>query len=312
MPRNGTINKKFSTFLFFPYINPSFIVTPRYQAFVLTGGFMHPNIVEIGPFVIHWYGLLLSLSFLLGIYLSMYRAEKRGINKDVIMDISIMVVLCAILGSRFQYVVTHVEEFQGHWLDVLNPVQSDGTVGIGGLSMLGGVVLSIVGLVVFARIKKISLLVLGDVFSPAFGLGIGLTRIGCFMVGCCFGKACDLPWGVVFPPHSIPASIPELAGHAIHPTQLYSSLYGWIIFTTLLLLDRKRRFPGFVMAVFFMMYGVARFLVDFVRYYNDSLFTAFGQTWTINQAISVVMFFIGLFMLIFLPRLQSSSEAAEG
>ena len=268
---------------------------------------MHPNIVEIGPFVIHWYGLLLSLSFLLGIYLSMARAEKRGVNKDAMMDLAIVVVLCAVIGARFQYVVTHIEEFQGHWLDVLNPVQSDGTVGIGGLSMLGGVLLSIVGILVFSRIKKLPLLVLGDIVSPAFGLGIGLTRIGCFMVGCCFGKACGLPWGVVFPPNSIPAAIPELAGQPIHPTQLYSSLYGWIIFTALMLLDRKRRFPGFILAVFFMMYGVARFLVDFVRYYNDSLFTFLGQTWTINQAICLGMFIVGLIMLILLPRRLSTT-----
>ena len=52
---------------------------------------MHPNIIEIGPFVIHWYGLLLSLSFLLGIFLSMYRAEKRGVNKDLVIDVAIVV-----------------------------------------------------------------------------------------------------------------------------------------------------------------------------------------------------------------------------
>ncbi|MBN2102764.1 prolipoprotein diacylglyceryl transferase [bacterium] len=272
---------------------------------------MHPNIVEIGPFVIHWYGLLLSLSFLLGIYLSMYRAEKRGVNKESIMDLAIVVVLCAVIGARFQYVVTHLEEFRGHWLDALNPVQSDGSVGLGGLSMLGGVLLSIIGLILFSRIKKLSILTLGDIVTPAFGLGIGLTRIGCFMVGCCFGKSCDLPWGVIFPPDSIPAAIPELAGQPIHPTQLYSSLYGWIIFATLLLLDRKRRFSGFVMAVFFMMYGVARFSVDFVRYYNDSLFTAFGQTWTINQAISLGMFLTGFLMLIFLSRRKPTFTKAE-
>lgn len=263
---------------------------------------MHPNIIEIGPIVIHWYGLMLSLSFLLGIYLSMYRAEKRGVDKNAIMDLSIVIVLCAVIGSRLLYVFTHIPEFQGHWFDIINPVQSDGTVGIGGLSMLGGVVLSIIGIVVFSHIKKISLLMLGDIVAPAFGLGIGLTRIGCFMVGCCFGKICHQPWGVVFPMNSIPSSIPELAGQHIHPTQLYSSLYGWIIFVTVLLLDRKRRFSGFILGVFFMMYGVARFSVDFVRYYNDSLFTLFNQTWTINQAISLAMFVTGLLMVLLLPR----------
>ena len=88
--------------------------------------------------------------------------------------------------------------------------------------------------------------------------------------------------------------------------------YGWIILVTLLLLDRKRRVQGFIMAVFFMMYGVARFLVDFVRYYNYSLFEAFGVTWTINQAISLGMFIAGLLMLILLPRFHSKSTVADG
>ncbi|MBN1779944.1 prolipoprotein diacylglyceryl transferase [bacterium] len=268
---------------------------------------MHPNIVQIGPFVIHWYGLMLSLSFLFGIYLSMFRATKRGVDKNAIMDLAIIIVLCAIVGSRLQYVLTHLEEFSGHWLDVINPVQSDGTVGIGGLSMLGGVLLSIAGLIVFAWVKKLNLLVLGDIVSPGFGLGIGLTRIGCFMVGCCFGKVCHHPWGVVFPSHSIPASISELAGQPIHPTQLYASLYGWVILATVLLLDRKRRFNGFILSVFFIMYGVARFLVDFVRYYNDSLFPLFGRLWTVNQAISAGMVLAGILMLVFLPRENKTS-----
>jgi phosphatidylglycerol:prolipoprotein diacylglycerol transferase len=263
---------------------------------------MHPNIVEIGPVVIHWYGLMLSLSLLLGIYLSIYRAKKRHVDEDIIVNLAIIIVLCAVIGSRFQYVVTHVDEFRGHWWDVLNPVQSDGTIGIGGLSMLGGVLLSIIALIIYSRIVKKNFLIIGDILAPAFGLGIGLTRIGCFMVGCCFGKVCHHPWGVVFPRYSIPDAIPELAGQHIHPTQLYASIYGWIILATVLLLDRKKRFPGFILAVFFMMYGVARFLVDFVRYYNDSLFTLLGRTWTINQAISLAMFLAGLAMLIILPK----------
>jgi phosphatidylglycerol:prolipoprotein diacylglycerol transferase len=290
------------------------VFTPAflYGGYLLSGGFMHPNIVEIGPFVIHWYGLMLSLSFLIGIYLSMHRAEKRAVNKDAIMDLTIVIVLCAIVGSRLLYVVTHIEEFDRHWIDVINPVQSDGTVGIGGLSMLGGVVLSLAGIFIFSRLKKIPILILGDIIAPAFALGIALTRIGCFMVGCCFGEICHLPWGVVFPEGSIPDSIPGLAGQPIHPTQLYSSLYGFIIFATLLLSDRKRHSEGFVLGVFFIMYGIARFCVDFVRYYNDSLFQAFGYTWTINQAISLFMFLAGLFIVFVLPRWKRGKQVPEG
>ena len=64
--------------------------------------------------------------------------------------------------------------------------------------------------------------------APTVGLGIGLGRIGCFLNGCCFGTPTDLPWGVTFPEGSIPDYI--FHNQAIHPAQLYSSLYGFALF----------------------------------------------------------------------------------
>jgi phosphatidylglycerol---prolipoprotein diacylglyceryl transferase len=247
---------------------------------------MHPVLLKLGRLEIFAYGVMLALSFLIGIFWAMRRAEKRGMDKNLIMDLSVLIAISAILGSRFLYVVTHISEFKGRWLDTINPLQSTGEIGIAGLSMLGGVVLAIAVVIVFAKKKKMNLLVLCDVLSPMFALGLFLTRIGCFLNGCCFGKPCDLPWGMVFPLISPAGS--TFQGVHIHPTQLYSSIAGLILTIFLLWLDRKPRFDGFITAMFFIAYGAGRFLVDFLRYYETP-----GQ-FNINQIISALMFAAGV------------------
>ena len=264
---------------------------------------MHPVLIRLGRFVISSYGLLLALSFMLGIYWSMHRAKRRGIDQNKVMDLALIIVFCAIAGSRAMYVVTHLEEFRGRWLDTFNPFQSSGQIGLAGLTMLGGVVLSLIALVIYCKLKKINILRLCDVLAPAFGLGIFLTRIGCFLTGCCYGKPCNLPWGVRFPLASPAGSDPELQGLLLHPTQLYSSLYGLAIMGILVWIDRKERPDGVVMAAFFMMYGIARFLIDFVRAYEESVkVVLFGYGFTFNQVISFLMFCGGLTILLIVRK----------
>jgi phosphatidylglycerol:prolipoprotein diacylglycerol transferase len=253
---------------------------------------MYPNLIKIGRFEIHAYGVMLAISFLLGIYWAIRRAQKRDLDRNAVMDISLLVVFCALIGSRALYVFTHMYEFKSNWLDTINPFPSTGGVGISGLTMLGGVVLSIIAIVVFCWIKKINIFKLCDTVAPAFALGIFITRIGCFLNGCCFGKPCDLPWGVVFPRYSPAGSM--LQNIHLHPTQIYSSLYGAVILIILVLLDRKKRFDGFLTSIFLMLYGMSRFLVNYVRYYESK------PSFNINQSISLVMFVFGLALVIYL------------
>ncbi len=257
---------------------------------------MLPVLFRLGRLEIHGYGLLLAVSFLVGIYWAMYRAQKRGLDRNKIMDMSLIIIISAVVGSRFFYVITHIDEFRGHWLDSISPFQSSGTIGIAGLSMLGGVVLAIAAILIYCRIKKLPLLKILDVMAPCFAMGLFLTRIGCFLNGCCFGKPSDLPWGIRFPLNSAAGSIFQ---ETIHPTQLYSSLYGLVILLVILILERKPRFTGFSAAVFFVMYGTGRFLVDWVRYYETSVtFSVLGTLFTFNQVISLCMALAGVIFLL--------------
>jgi phosphatidylglycerol:prolipoprotein diacylglycerol transferase len=209
------------------------------------------------------------------------------------MDAGLFIVVSANLGSRLFYVVTHLDEFRGRWLDTINPFQGSGEIGIAGLSMLGGVVLAIATVVVFCRVKKISILRFFDVATPALALGLALTRIGCFLNGCCFGKPGNQPWCLVFPENSPAGAM--LPGQHLHPTQLYSSLYDFCMLGFILWLDRNKRSDGVLAAAFFVLYGIFRIIIDFVRYYEASVqFQLFGVAFTFNQLISAIMVLSGI------------------
>jgi phosphatidylglycerol---prolipoprotein diacylglyceryl transferase len=261
---------------------------------------LHPYILKIGAFQLTSYGLLLALSFLFGIYFSIYRAKKRKINPDIIMDIGVLIIISAIVGSRALYVIFHLDEFSGHWTDTFNPFQSSGQIGIAGLTMLGGVLLSFLTGFIYLKIKKLPFLQFADLVIPSVAFGEFLTRIGCFLNGCCFGKPCyHGPFCVTFPPDSAAGSL--FQGVALIPTQLYTSAYALLIFIILLFIERWRTFDGFLLYWFLILYGIGRFVVDFYRYYEDSMIMATigGVPLSVNQGISLAFIFSGMVLLIF-------------
>jgi len=149
---------------------------------------MHPTLFHIFSFPVPSYGTMLALSFLSGILLSMYFAKKRGLDPNVVSDAGLYLIISAIVGARAYYVMTHFGEFRGNLLSIVNPYQ-DGRIGISGLVMYGGFIAAIVTTALFFKIKKLPILRYLDVFSPGVGVGIALTRIGCFLNGCCYGVA---------------------------------------------------------------------------------------------------------------------------
>lgn len=261
---------------------------------------MHPVIFKVGSFELRSYGLLLALSFLIGIFLAVRRAKKKGIDPNHIMDLSVILIVSAIVGSRLLYVLFHLDEFRGHWTDTFNPFQSSGQIGLAGLTLLGGVILCFISAFVYLRLKKLPFLKFADTIIPSVAFGEFLTRIGCYLNGCCFGISCEghSHFCVTFPPESAAGNM--FQGVPLIPTQLYSSAYGLIIFGLLLLLERYQKRDGFVLYLFLIFYGLARFVIDFYRFYESSM-VAFhiGQTGiSVNQFISLIMVLIGVLLLL--------------
>ncbi len=257
---------------------------------------MCPVLFKIGPVSIKSYGLFLVFAFIAGIILALWRGKKKGVRPEKIIDLTLLVLISSLVGSRFFYVVYHLDEFQGHFWDVINPFQSSGEIGIGGLSMMGGVVLSIVAGIIYLFLKKMPVWKIADIVAPSFALGLGFARIGCFLNGCCPGKVTDSFLGVVFPPDSFAGYF--FPGTRLLPTQLFESLAGFVIFSLLILSERFKTFEGFTFWLMLVFYSVWRFIIDFFRYYEQSMVVAsFGSIrFSANQVLSLLIFIISISM----------------
>jgi len=259
---------------------------------------MYPVLFKIGAFELRSYGLALAISVALGIWIAMKRAPRFGIKKETILDLAVIIMLAAIVGSRLWYVVYHVDEFRGQWLNTINPFQ-DGMIGIAGLSMIGGVVLAIISALAYAKIKKLNFLNLGDTMAPAFLLGEGIVRLGgCFLNGCCFGRPTENFLGIVFPPEGVAGSV--FPHTHLWPAQLFASALGFIGFALVLWLERKPIFSGFTFWLVFCYYSIDRFVVDQFRYYETPqvLATLGPITFNANHLLLLGLFLVSGYFLI--------------
>ena len=258
---------------------------------------MHPILFELGPLSVRTYGLLLAVSFLVGIILALRRSRARGLNQNKMINMSLLIMLSGIVGARIMYVIPHWNEFSANPLDIISPFQSSGSIGLTGLTMYGGLIAAVLVSILYLRMNGLSVWKACDAFAPSIALGIGISRVGCFMNGCCFGLPTESALGVVFPAFSAAGSFyPDVA---LHPAQLYNAVLGFGLFGLLLWLDRKPRFDGFIFAVLLISEPVTRFFVDLFRYYESSmtLGSLGGSVLSVNQGISIVLCGMGFLLL---------------
>ena len=258
---------------------------------------MFPEFFRIGSFPLHSYGLMLAIAFGCGLWLSSKRGPRRGISGDDITSIATASLLLGLAGGRVAYVATHWREFEGRLLDIISPIQSDGTIGIAGLVLLGGVVAGFAGAYWMARKRGAAFLNVTDIMIPSLALGIGFGRIGCFLNGCCFGLPSTLPWSVVFPESCSAGSV--FPHQHIHPTQLYETMAMVVLFVFLLWRDRVPLAQGALTGWFLVLYGVWRYFVEGLRWYEEGMvYGALGEhRVTFSRIISAAMIIIGLYLI---------------
>jgi len=250
---------------------------------------------------------MMAISVLVGTLIAHKRAEKFGVKPDTIYDLVIVIVVAAIVGSRAFYVIFNLDEFRGQWLDIINPFHGQDGFGIAGLSMMGGVTLVVISIIVYTLVKKLSFPLIGDVVAPTFLLGAGITRIGCFLNGCCFGHPTTCWCGIHFPNGAAGGYLqqylsqyPDSAITGLIPTQLMASALGFILFFTVLLLERWRSFPGYTSWLVLGLYSLDRFFVDQFRHFqpNDILGHIGHITFTANEIILALLFVFSAIMFI--------------
>jgi phosphatidylglycerol---prolipoprotein diacylglyceryl transferase len=233
-------------------------------------------------FQIYGYGILAATGFVLGFATASRRAPRAGIKGEDVYNLAPWIIIGAILGARVLYVISYWDrEFAGKSLLTIFNMRS-------GLVFYGGLIGSCLGTIIFCYRQKVPLWRMADVMSPSIALGHAFGRIGCFMTGCCYGRACSLPWAVHFPLHH------ETKGLPVHPTQLYESALNFLFYAGLAWLYRRRKFDGQIFATYLVGYAIIRsttemFRGDYTRFYLGGIATP-------GQAVSIVIFAAGLIL----------------
>ncbi|SLN15045.1 Prolipoprotein diacylglyceryl transferase [Roseovarius albus] len=262
-------------------------------------------------FSLRWYALSYIVGILIGWRIVVHAVRSPGlwpggtapITEKQVEDLLTWVILGVILGGRLGFVLFYQP---GYYLS--NPMQIL-QVWQGGMSFHGGLLGVITACFLFSRKQGIPFWTLADVLCMATPVGLLLGRLANFINAELWGRPTDLPWGVIFPgaaAQDCPGIVPGLC--ARHPSQLYEALLeGLILGAVLLYLAHRRgglRFPGRLTGVFFIGYGLARFLVEHVRQ-PDALFVSEGNPLglafhingiglTMGQALSIPMILFGI------------------
>lgn len=210
---------------------------------------MIPVLFSFGTIHLYSYGLSIALGVLLSLGLMRRRAQEEGFPKpDEVFDIAFTILVWGFLGARLFYVVQNFSYYMAEPLKIF-------AVWEGGLIFYGGALAACLGFGLTARKRKWPFWKTLDFLAPYGALTHAFGRLGCFLNGCCFGKSCELPWAVRFP---------ELP-YAVHPTQLYEALFDLVLFMFLIKRRKRVRFEGEIGLLYFMLYGIGRYTIEFLR-----------------------------------------------
>ncbi len=254
---------------------------------------MLPELVAIGPLTIHTYGLMVALGILVGTGLAEHLHRRAGGEPGRVMDMALVVVLSGLLGARFLFVLINWDYFSLHPLEMA-------MLWKGGLVFYGGLLGGMAALLLFIRIHRLPFWTMLDIGAVAIAAGHGLGRLGCFTAGCCYGKETDLPWAVTFTDPRCLAV--EVLNRPVHPTQLYSFLFLMVLAGFLFWLQPRVRFPGQAAALYLLLYGLFRFVVEFFRGDPRGAFSLQGITLATSQWISLGAVLAGILIYAFLAH----------
>ena len=256
---------------------------------------MYPEVFHWGIIHVRSYGLLLSVAFLVGTWLGLKEARRRGFDEDKLITVILVTLVAAVMGARALYVTEHVEEFRREWASVLALWQ-------GGLTLYGGIVAGTLAGLWTARRLGLPMWPVADALAPSVALGTMFGRVGCFLNGCCYGRPTGLAWGIVYPPGSFAGL--ESGSAPIHPAQLYFSAAGLVMFVVLWRIRRRVTAPGVLFWTFIVMFTLLRAVLDFTRAYEPGSVVAQigGLDVTESQLISVAMALFGTLMILRLRR----------
>jgi len=254
---------------------------------------------------IYWYGLIIGIGFALAVFLALRNTKRHGLEEDDVINILLIAVPVAIIFARLFYVAFYSKNWT--FSEIIN-------IRDGGLAIYGGIIGGFGAAAIYAKIKKLSFLALGDLAGPYFALAQAIGRWGNFVNQEAFGYNTNLPWGMTSIPISNELNIMAAKGIdvnpylPVHPTFLYESIWNILVFTLLVILSRHKKFNGQIFCLYMALYGFGRMFIEGLR--TDSLMLGGIR---VSQLIGLLFFLIfgGVLLFIFLKDRKEKKDSKE-
>lgn len=259
--------------------------------------------ITIFGFDIAYYGMIIGVGILAGIFIAAWEARRTGQKPDDYFDLAIYAVIFSIIGARIYYVVFSWDMYKDDLLSIFNIRQ-------GGLAIYGGVIAAVITVTIFAKIKHLSAPLLMDTAGLGLVAGQMIGRWGNFFNREAFGEYTDWLLAMRLPVDAVRGSditdlmrehmetVEGVSYIQVHPTFLYESLWCLLIFILLLLYRRHKRFDGEVFLLYLAGYGFGRFWIERLR--TDQLLLP-GIGFPVSQLLAGVLVVVSA-VLIFYNR----------
>lgn len=249
---------------------------------------MYPVLIDISESIkIYAFGTFIVLAFLVASFYVGRRAERDlGVDRNASFNLCFALLFLGLAGARLVYALVHYDEFSADKMKIFKIWQ-------GGLVWYGGLIVCLAWLAWYLpRHPKLKGWALVDILALGTGLAIFVGRWASFLSGENYGtEAPDLPWAVTFPAH---AATQAKVGVALHPTQLYHSLHGLVLFGLLLWFLKKKPHPGRAAGLFLALYAVGRAVIEIWRGDDAARGMVIGDWVSTSQLLSVPIFFLGV------------------
>ena len=246
---------------------------------------MDPIAFRIGSLAIHWYGIMAAAGFLSGSFVLFRNRKLANLSEDNCSNLLIVAMIAGVVGARIFYVVQFWQFYRDDLWKIFRVDQ-------GGLVFYGGFIVSIVSIGVYCRIRKLDFIRLLDLFTPAIAIAHCCGRIGCFLNGCCYGKP-ENGWFSVNYPAGSDAAL-RYPDSGVMPVQLIEAGENIIAFFVFYQIAKRTR-RGVAMSLYFISYGVLRFINEFWRGDNPKIFGLL----TPAQLIGAILIPSGVLLLIY-------------
>jgi phosphatidylglycerol---prolipoprotein diacylglyceryl transferase len=257
---------------------------------------LSPMLFHVGGLGAGWYGLLMAVGIGVGATVATRQAHWRGLEADQVYDMVLWLIIAGVIGARLFHVIDYWEYYVANPGALLTFQQS-------GLAIYGAIIGGIVAIALFAWRRRLNFWKLADVAALGLPLGQAIGRIGCFINGCNYGYATELPWGVRW--RAPGAMVPD-PNTAYQPAQLYEAIVAAGIFALLWPLRKRVRSDGILFLLYLVLYATTRFAISFTRP-DNIIWLGLRQA----QLVSVVLVVVAVPLLFYLRRSRQSQATVS-